>query len=118
MVTKDEVRKKLAEAHYDSEPGITEIFTVSANAASEALASEPIKLLEVNENTIPNGIMPLGFDAAPGHGIPYASIIIEVTPEELGRIRRRELVLPHDWTLGPLLPRSPIAQGSRNGDQR
>lgn len=113
MVDKEEVRKKLARAHYTFEPGITQIFAIWGTPAYEALPSEPIKLLEVNQNTIPSGIMPLGFDPAPASGIPFSSIIIEVTPEELEKIQRQELALPHGWTLGPLLPRP----DSENGNQ-
>src|SRR6266849_4878457 len=105
MEDKEEVRKRLARAHYALEPGITEIFTIWGKPAYEALPSEPIKLLEVNQDTIPSGIMPLGFNPAPSSGFPFPSVIIEVTPQELERIRRRELVLPHGWTLGPLIPR-------------
>lgn len=83
---KEEARKQLARAHYSHEPGITAIFTVCTDAAREALPSEAIKLLEVNENTIPAGIMPLGFDASPANGIPFPSVIIEVTPEVWSRV--------------------------------
>jgi hypothetical protein len=103
----------LARAHYAHEPGITEIFAIFANAASEALPSEPIKLLEVNQNTIPSGIMPLGFDPAPASGVPFPSIIIEVTPDELEKIRRQELTLPDGWNLGPLVPRTESESGKK-----
>ncbi len=111
--SKDEVRKKLARAHYASEPAITDIFTVCADPANEGLPEEPIKLLEVNPNTIPTGIMPLGFDPSPAGGIPFPSVIIEVTPEEFERIRRRELDLPDGWQLGPLVPRTEPAGGEK-----
>ena len=108
-----ELRKRLALAHYTSEPGIAAIFTVLGKPADEALPNEPIKLLEVNADTIASGIMPLGFDPAPASGFPFPSIIIEVTPEEMEKIRRHELALPHGWTLGPLMPRTDSENGSR-----
>jgi hypothetical protein len=108
---KEEVRIKLARAHYTYEPSITAIFTICTDAAHEALPSEPIKLLEVNANTIPSGIMPLGFDASPANGIPFPSVIIEVTPEELEKIQRQELKLPDGWSLGSLIPRSEPPNG-------
>jgi|GEM_PF-929331 len=111
---KEEVRKRLARAHYTYEPSITEIFTICSNPAYEALSSEPIKLLEVNSNTIPSGIMPLGFDPAPASGIPFSSVIIEVTPDELEKIRRQELKLPDGWYLGALVPRD---DDPENGNQ-
>ena len=108
---KEEARIKLARAHYTYEPGITAIFAICTDAAHEVLPAEPIKLLEVNENTIPSGIMPLGFDASPANGIPFPSIIIEVTPEELEKIQRQELKLPDGWSLGSLIPRSDTPNG-------
>lgn len=105
MPTRDEVARILAEAHYRIESGITRIFRIVGAADAEAQPSEPIKLLEVNENTIPAGIMPLSFDAAPGQGIYYPSVIVEVTPAEFESIQRRELPLPKGWSLGGLVPR-------------
>jgi hypothetical protein len=113
MVEKEAMRQRLARAHYASEPGISQIFTVLGKPTAESLPSEPIKLLEVNEDTIASGIMPLGFDPAPASGFPFASIIIEVTPEEMEKIHRQELALPHGWTLGPLLPRTDFENGSQ-----
>ncbi|MCI0378944.1 MAG: hypothetical protein L0215_15155 [Gemmataceae bacterium] len=97
--------RKLADAHYRVEQGITHIFRITGAADAESRPEEPIKLLEVNRHTIPTGIMPLHFGPAPAHGIHYPSIIIEVTPAEFQRIKRRELPLPNGWTLGDLLPK-------------
>lgn len=105
MVTKDEGARILAEAHYRVEPGITRIFRLSGTAEAESCPDEPIKLLEVNESSIPSGIMPLRFDAAPGRGIHWPSVIVEVTPAEFEKIRSRELALPDGWNIGDLLPK-------------
>ncbi|MDB5310975.1 MAG: hypothetical protein JWO38_5177 [Gemmataceae bacterium] len=112
MVDKEEARRKLASAHYTFEPGITQIFTICAEPEYEARRGEPIKLLEVNQYTVPSGIMPLGFDPAPASGVPFPSVIVEVTPEEMGKIQRQELSLPNGWTLGPLLPRPDAAEAA------
>jgi hypothetical protein len=111
MNDKEEAVKRLAEAHYRLEPAITQIFHIQDKAEVELLRSEPIKLLEVNENTIASGIMPLGFDPVPAHGIPYSSVIVEVTPGEFESIQRKELALPQGWTLGPLVPRPDSVNG-------
>jgi hypothetical protein len=112
MVTKEEVLQELARKHYLAEPSITEIYSIHSRPEREAEPGEPIKLLEVNQDTIPSGIMPLGFDAVPASGFPYPSVIIEVTPEEMLKIRARELLLPHGWILGSLLPRSSEGNGN------
>ena len=105
MATKDEVARHLAHLHYDVEAGMTKIFRVMASPDRESRAEEPIKLLEVNEYTSPSGVMPLGFGPSPGSGVPFPSIILEVTPEEYERIESRELALPPGWTEHVLIPR-------------
>jgi len=96
---KDEVAKKLAHQHYDLEPGITRIFKLRDKPEFEGLSSTPIKLLEINIDTAPSGIMPLHFGPVPGSGIPYPSVIVEVTPDEFERIKVQELKLPDGWTI-------------------
>jgi hypothetical protein len=112
MADKDEAARKLAETHYRIEAGITQIFRITQKAEVEVVPAEPIKLLEVNQNTVPSGVMPLGFDAAPASGIPFPSVIVEVTPDEFEKIKRHELPLPEGWTLGELLPKPAEVDGS------
>jgi hypothetical protein len=96
-----EATRSLAQAHYLVEPGLVSIFRLIGPAGTE---EEPIKLLEVNRDTVPTGIMPLGFDAAPDRGIPYPSIIVEVTPDEYEQIRSGALALPNGWRIGDEIP--------------
>ena len=49
--------------------------------------------------------MPLYFGPVPSSGIPYASVIVEVTPDEFERIRVQELKLPDGWTIGEEYPK-------------
>jgi hypothetical protein len=104
MLTKDEVARELANKHYRIEAGLTQIFRIT-RGDGEVAPAEPIKLLEVNEDTVAAGVMPLHFGPAPASGIPYPSIIIEVTPDELEKIKRQELKLPDGWSLGEQFPR-------------
>jgi hypothetical protein len=108
MAIKEDAVRTLAFAHYDLEPEITEIYTLKARPELENSLNEPIKLLEVNGTTVPSGVMPLAFGAIPERGIPYASVIVEVTPDEYQQIRRDQLKLPTGWSLGEMIPR-PIA---------
>lgn len=105
MTTKDEVANRLAQKHYELEDGLTQIYRVTGAVDVEIRPTEPIKLLEVNQNTVPSGILPIQFDAAPQSGIDYPALIIEVTPEEFQRIRNKDLSLPRGWTLGDEIPR-------------
>lgn len=106
MPNKTDVARRLAKAHYQVEAGITQIFRIVGRPEAELRPEEPIKLLEVNQFSIPSGVMPLYFDAAPARGIHFPSVIVEVTPEEFTKIRSQELKLPEGWTLGELFPKS------------
>mgnify|MGYP001103580782 CR=1 FL=1 len=105
MSTKDEEALELARKHYEIESGLIRIFRVTASADVELKPTEPIKLLEVNENTVPSGIMPIHFGPSPASGLHYSSIILEVTPDEFERIRNQQLTLPRGWTVGDSIPR-------------
>lgn len=111
MVTKDQAAAHLAEMHYQIETGLTQVFRVHGPADVETRPDEPIKLLEVNENTVPSGIMPIQFGPSPGSGLSYPSIIIEVTPDEFQKLQARQLELPHGWTVGDPIPRPAATVG-------
>lgn len=97
MSDKDLVTQSLARFHYETLPEITEIFRLTA-PDRENLPSEPIKLLEVNPETVATGIMPLAFPPIPASGV-YPSVIVEVTPDELARVQAGELKLPNSWQI-------------------
>ena len=108
IASKNEVAQRLADKHYAIETGITEIFRLISPAGNEASPKEPIKLLEVSTTTPSTGIMPLGFGPSHAGGIPYPSVIVEVSPSEFERVRAHELELPEGWTIGEKLPRPEI----------
>jgi hypothetical protein len=104
ILDKDKVASRLADSHFRIESGIRRIFRVR-NSVSEADGAEPIKLLEVNEATIPSGILPVYFGPHEPAGISFPSIVIDVTPDEFERLKIHELVLPGGWELAEELPR-------------
>jgi hypothetical protein len=110
MPSKDEEAKTLAEKHYEVETGLTHVFRITASSDIEVSPNEPIKLLEVNENTVPSGILPIQFGPAPAVGLHFSSIILEVTPDEFEKIQADELKLPAGWVVGELIPRPPAEQ--------
>ena len=83
----------LARAHYQVEPGLRAIYRLEGPDPN----GFRIKLLEVNEQTVPTGIVPVGFAPHPASGVHYPSVVIEVTPQEYEAIQRRELNLPEGW---------------------
>jgi len=98
-VTAEKARaaKHLARKHFEVEPGLTRIMRYSGSPSIEFMPSEPIKLLEVNADTVPSGVMPLHFGPSVASGIIFPSVIIEVTPEEYDKIEKNELRLPEGW---------------------
>ena len=56
--------------------------------------------------------MPLQFGPAPASGVPYASVIVEVSPSEFQKLQSNELKLPEGWSIGEEFPR-PTDDGGR-----
>jgi hypothetical protein len=108
---KAEVARALAKKHYQAEGGLQRIFRLTGTAEVEVRPVEPIKLLEVNANTVPSGVLPVSFGPAPASGIPYPSVIVEVSPDEFAKIQTHELTLPKGWLLGEELPKPPDDAG-------
>jgi hypothetical protein len=107
----DEQARILAEKHYQLEPGVVDIVQLTQEVECEVVRGKKIALLEVNENTVPLGVMPLEFGPVPTAGIHYPTVIIEVTPGEFERIKRNELELPHGWSMGSSIPRPSPTNG-------
>lgn len=96
---KDDLARQLAHWHSTSEQSITMIVRLKSDNEDED--SEPIKLLEVNTETVPSDIVPVMF--GPSTDVPCPSLVVEVTPEEYEKIQKHELTLPDDWRLGDVL---------------
>ncbi len=99
---------ELARAHYEIEPGLRAIYRLDGPDPNGLR----IKLLEVNEQTVPSGIVPVGFPPHPASGLHFASIVIEVTPQEYEAIKRKELNLPAGWLVGEVYERPTVADHS------
>lgn len=110
MSTKQEIAERLAEVHYSVEPGMVQIYRAFGDDRAEGDIDEPIKLLEVNEETIPAGVVPIHFGPHPARGVPFPTAIIEITPEEFAQIGSG-LKLPADWLRWEPIARSPDVPG-------
>lgn len=100
MPDRSEVARVLADAHREFEPSISRIVQVIVDG--EDASYEPVKLLEVNPETSPSGILPIAFAPYPPE-IPYPSVVIEVTEAEFESICSGKLTLPNGWRLGNTL---------------
>jgi hypothetical protein len=100
MPDMSETARLLADAHRTFEPAISRIIRLVADREQDAL--EPVKLLEVNPDTSPSGILPIAFGADPPQ-VPFPSVVIEVTETEFEKILAGSLPLPDGWRLGDIL---------------
>lgn len=110
MRTRDAVAEELAGAHFAAEPDIERIFRLVG--PNEDDPQEPVKLLEVNPNTIPEGIVPVQFGPDFAGGTGCSTGIIEITPEEFEQVRTGALPLPNEWRMDREFPR-PVEEETR-----
>jgi hypothetical protein len=89
---------ELAQDHFRCDEGLERIFHIA-----DGEDAGPIKLLEVNRDTIPLGIMPLNFGPSPGRPYPYT--LVEITPDEHEMLRNSGLRLPDGWVIAKEIPR-------------
>ena len=95
MNDKTAIAQALADAHRGIEPSIVRIRRITSPDESDP--SEPVKLLEVNPDTSPSGIVPIYF--GPSSKVPAPSVLVEITPKEYDDIERGDLKLPPGWKL-------------------
>jgi len=101
MDQRESIAHIIAQMHYRTQAGLTQVFSLRSPTDTDA---SPVRLLEVVEDTVAAGIIPLGFRLIPALGITLPSVIVEVTPEEYQQIRDNKLTLPHEWTIGEEIP--------------
>lgn len=95
MKTKDQLAKELIEAHFELEEGISIVYRMLS--AHEDAPDEPIKLLEVNDNTVPTARVEAFLFS--GNAEFPATVIAEVTPAEFEQIKSGLIPLPTGWSL-------------------
>ena len=100
-LTKEEAAAEIAHYDYAVDEATQAFYRILA--ADENASGEPLKLLKVNADTPPMGVLPLHFPAGMDEGIPYAYEIAVVTPDEFGEIAAGLLALPAQWRLGKLI---------------
>ena len=81
--SKDEVAEELIAYHFRIEPGMVEIYRLDDPEDAEA----PIRLLEVNQETIGTDAEIISFGFAPSERVPFSTVVAEITPNELDQLR-------------------------------
>lgn len=96
MGDKDAAALELIQWHFDVEPSITRILRFCGD--NEDSPREPIKLLEVNEDTFETGkVEPFVFP--PYQDIGYPTAIATVSGSEFAGIREGKIGMPEGWDL-------------------
>jgi hypothetical protein len=95
-MTKDQAAEALIERHFEIEPGLVQVFRILAD--SEEGVGEPIKLLEVNRDTVSTGEVE-AFMFSRSADVPFNTVIAEVTEADLALIQAGALKLPSGWSL-------------------
>jgi hypothetical protein len=108
-MSRRETARTLAESHANVDPDIQLVVRVLSPDERDEGGTEPVKVLEVNPSTLAAGVQPVYFIPDVAAGIRYATVIIEVTPEEYEEIRAQRRPLPYDWRLDEELYRRPEA---------
>lgn len=94
--SKEEVARELVRAHFEVEPGLSRVLVIRSDDWDDP--EKPIKLLEINANTMPSGSVE-AYAFSPTKETPYPTLIAEITPEEYAQIELKKIALPRGWSL-------------------
>lgn len=94
---KDKVAKDLIDWHFRVEPGMRAVYRMLS--LDEDSEDEPIKLLEVSEDTLDTGRVD-AFVFGPTEDIPCSTVIAIVSGHEMEQITSGQIKLPEGWDLG------------------
>lgn len=81
--------------HFKVEPGLVTVYRVTNE--NEADPKEPIKLIEVNAQTVATGSFE-AYGFAPTRDVPFPTLIAEVTPDEFAELRQSGKI-PRGWDI-------------------
>lgn len=93
---KDTTADRLIDWHFSIDSGTIAVYRILSN--NENSKDEPIKLLEINEDTIETGRVD-AFVFGPTEEVPYSTIMAVVTQAEMTKIENGEIQLPGGWDL-------------------
>lgn len=95
---KDAIAERLIRRHFEIAPTLKEVYRFFSG--DEENPYEPIKLLEVNEESVETGRLE-AFEFAPYQDITFPSVMAEVTNTEFKKIHEGLINLPEGWSLQP-----------------
>jgi hypothetical protein len=87
-----EIVRRMAQEHFEIEEGVERVVWFKNGEQNE------IHLIEVNRNTIPEGMI-LTFYHGPTPEYPLPAIVGDITPEEWNKVKYGLIPLPDGWSL-------------------
>lgn len=93
MKTVPQVAEELAKAHVQEDPGTTDVYFVEG-------VDDEVRLVEVSGslgNGGPGEVLPVRFEAHPGEGVPYPSVVVLLSHSEWESVANDRLKLPPGW---------------------
>jgi hypothetical protein len=94
-----------ARRHRETDPGIREVYYLPTGAQERE-----IRLLEVNELIAvreSDPLEPIDFGIDRGGANAHTLVVLDVTPAQWEKIKRKELRLPEGWSLDGAVPCPP-----------
>lgn len=88
-----DVATDLANAHKAEDPGTKAVYLAGGSESSSE-----VRLVEVSGSLAASGeILPFRFAPNSAQGVPYASVVVLLSPEDWERVERGDLFLPDGW---------------------
>ena len=99
---REEMARWYAGRHLKTDPGIRTVYYLPAGAPEREVRFLEINdLMAVREN---DPLEPIDFGVDIGGTEAHTLLVLDVTPAQWERIRRRELPLPDGWSLDNAIP--------------
>ena len=95
MSDRQQMAKHYAERHVEIDPGVLQIWHLPAGADDRE-----IRLLEENGDVFAfHPPQAIDFVVDVGHPNAHKLVVVDVTPDQMAKIRASELSLPSGWSL-------------------
>jgi hypothetical protein len=86
-----------AQQHLETDPGIVSVYYLPTNSGEREIRFVEVNRLMGDRND--NALEPIHFGIDRGMDSAHKLVILDVTPEQWERIRKKKLSLPANWSL-------------------
>ena len=96
-LNRDEMAKWYANQHLKTDPGIQEVYYLPEKAPERE-----IRFLEINDliaDRAKDPLEPIDFGVEIGNATAHTLMVLDVTPSQWLKIKKKELQLPEGWSL-------------------